>query len=102
MTWLGSWAADVIFRYKVHSTGRTSHEWVTGQRYDQPVAGLAEKIHFTFTTDKNHRHNTNTEWSTGYFDGIYGKTTGYLAATSEGIFSCASIRRLPDDEAYWS
>ena len=64
------------------------------------MAGFAEKIHSKFTTDKNHRHKMNTEWSTGFFVGINGKTTEYLAATEEGIFSCASIRRLPDDEAY--
>ena len=28
MSWLVSWAADVIFRYKVHSTCRSSHEWI--------------------------------------------------------------------------
>ena len=52
MTWLVSWVADVIFRYKVHSTGRTSHEWVTGHRCDQPVAGFAEKIHFKLPPTK--------------------------------------------------
>ena len=30
MSWLVSWAADVVFRYKVHANGRTSHEWITG------------------------------------------------------------------------
>ena len=44
MSWLVSWAADVIFRYKVHSTGRTSHEWTTSHRCDQPVDGCAEKF----------------------------------------------------------
>ena len=78
MSWLVSWALDVIFRYKVHSIGRTSHEWVTGHRCDQPVAGFAEKIHFNFTTEKNHRHNINTEWSTGYFLGRNGTTIEYL------------------------
>ena len=52
MSWLVSWAADVIFRYKVHSTGRTSYEWVTGHRCNQPVAGFAENINFKFTTIK--------------------------------------------------
>ena len=42
----------------------------------------------------------NTEWSTGFFIGVNGRTTEYLVATEEGIFSCATIRRLPDDEAY--
>ena len=40
MSWLVSWAADVIFRYKVHSSGRTSHEWITGHRCEQLVAGF--------------------------------------------------------------
>ena len=56
MTWLVSWAADVIFRYKVHTNGRTSYEWITGHRCNQAVAGFAEKINFKFTTDKQHRH----------------------------------------------
>ena len=42
----------------------------------------------------------NTEWSTGYFIGIIGKTIEYVVATADGVFSCATIRRLPDDEAY--
>ena len=42
----------------------------------------------------------NTEWSTGYFVGLNGKTTEYVVATADGVFSCATIRRLPDDEAY--
>ena len=100
MTWLVSWSADVVFRYKVHSNGRTSHEWITGHRCNQPVAGFAEKINFKFTTDKNHRNKMNSEWSTGFFVGINGKTTEYLVANADGIFSCATIRTLPDDEAY--
>ena len=32
--------------------------------------------------------------------GINGKTTEYLVATADGVFSCATIRRLPDDGAY--
>ena len=75
-------------------------EWVTGHRCDQSVAGFAEKLRFKFTTDKNHRHKMNTEWSTGFFVGINGKTTEYLVATEDGIFSCETIRRLPDDESY--
>ena len=100
MSWLVSWAADVIFRYKVHSTGRTSYEWITGHRCNQPVAGFGEKVNFKFTTDKNNRNKMNSEWSTGYFVGINGKTTEYLIATADGVFSCAAIRRLPDEEAY--
>ena len=69
---VGKWAADIISRYKVHSTARTSPEWITGHRCDLPVAGFAEKVNFKFTTDKNHRNKMNTEWSTGFFVGIDG------------------------------
>ena len=100
MSWLVSWAADVMFRYEVHSTGRTNHEWIAGHRCDQPVAGSAEKMHVKFTTDKNHRNKMNPEWCTSFFVGVTGKTTGYLVATNDGVFSCATIRRLHDEEAY--
>ena len=57
MSWLVSWSADIISRYKVHSSGRTSHEWITGSRCDQPVAGLGDKHLFKFTTDKKQKQN---------------------------------------------
>ena len=100
MSWLVSWAEDVNLRYKVHATGRKSHEWVTGHRCEQPVAGFAEKTHFKITTKKNHMHKMNSEWSTGYFLGRSENTAEYVVATTESIFACATIRRLPDDEAY--
>ena len=65
MSWLVSWAADVIFRYKVHSTGRTNHEQITSHRCDQPVARFAKNINCKFTTDKKRRNKMNTEWCTG-------------------------------------
>ena len=61
MAWLVSWALDVIFRYKVHPSGRTGFEWITGHRCNRPVAGFSEKIHFKFTTDKNQRHEMKSE-----------------------------------------
>ena len=60
MSWLVTWPADIISRYKVHATGRSSHEWITGHRCDQPIAGFAARNHFKFTADKNHRNKMNT------------------------------------------
>ena len=64
MSWPVSWAADVIFRYIVHSTGIPTHAWITGCRCDPPVVGFAERIHFKFTTNKNCINKMNTEWFT--------------------------------------
>ena len=100
MTWLMSWAAGVIFRYKVHSPGCTRYERIIGRRCNQPVARFAENKHFKFTADRSHRHEINAAWSTRFFVGINGRSTGYLVASAESVSSCATIRRLPDDESY--
>ena len=42
----------------------------------------------------------NTEWFTVDFVGVSGKAIEYWVATSDGVFPCATIRRLPDEEAY--
>ena len=43
----------------------------------------------------------NSEWSTGFFVGINGRTIEYLVATEPGEGgSCATIGRVHDDEAY--
>ena len=73
---------------------------VHGTQMRSASGWIRRKIHFNLTTDKNHMHKINTECSTGFFIGINGKTTEYLVATEERKLSCATIRRLPDDEAY--
>ena len=42
----------------------------------------------------------NTEWSQGYFAGMFGRTSEYLIATDQGVFTCTTTRRLPDDHAF--
>ena len=56
-----------------------------GSQMQPPVAGLVEKDHFEFSTDKSHRQKMHTQWSTGFFVAIKGKTTEFLVATEEGI-----------------
>ena len=100
MSWIVSWAADVLTRYKVHSSGRTSYEHMTGHQGLQPVAAIGEKIMYKYTTDKNNRDKMESEWDSGYFVGINPKTTEYLVSNGSEIYSCATIRRLQDDRAY--
>ena len=49
ITWLVSWAAEVICRYRVQANGRTSYENVTGHKGLQPIAISGEKVMFRFT-----------------------------------------------------
>ena len=56
MTWLVSWAADVLYRYRIQSFGRTSYDYVTGHKGTQPKAIFGENIMSKFTVDKNRRN----------------------------------------------
>lgn len=85
MTWLVAWGADVLTRYKVQSTGRTSYEHTTGHQGLQPIAAFGEKVMLKYTTDKNKRTKMESEWDMGYFVGINPKTTEYLIAKDTGI-----------------
>ena len=49
---------------------------------------------------KSSRDKTQTDWHTGYFFGINSGTTEYIIGKDDGVFSCATIRRLPDDDAF--
>ena len=80
MTWLVAWSADVINRYKVRSSGRTSYEHITGHRGLQAITAFGEKVMFKYTADKTQRNLMETEWDTGYFIGINSRTTEYLIA----------------------
>ena len=61
MTWLVSWAAEVICRYRVQANGRTSYEHVTGHKGLQPIAIFGEKVMFKFTSDKNNLKKIQSE-----------------------------------------
>ena len=100
MTWLVSWAADVICRCRIQANDRTSHENVTGHKGLQPIAIFGEKVMFQLTTDKNNRKKMESEWDCGYFLGVNFGTTEYLIGTHDDVFSCATLRRLQDDKAF--
>ena len=75
MTWLVAWSADVINRYKIRSSGRTSYEHITGHRGLQAITVFGERVMFKYITNKTRRNKMETEWDTGYFIGIKSRMT---------------------------
>ena len=65
MSWIVAWAAEVLTRYKVQSSGRTSYEYMTGHQGLQPIAAIGERIMYKYTTDKNNRDKMESEWDNG-------------------------------------
>ena len=100
MSWLTAWAADVLTRYRVQAYGKTSYEFTTGHKGAQPIAMFGEKVMFMHTPLKTSRDKMQTDWDTGYFLGINPGTTEYIIGNDDGVFSCATIRRLPDENAF--
>ena len=100
MTWLVAWSADVISRYQIMSSGRTSYEHITGHRGLQAIAASGETVMFKYTADKTRRNKMETEWDTGYCVGITSRTTEDLIVKGPGVFSTTTIRRHQDDKAY--
>ena len=65
MSWFVARSADVITRYTIRSSCRTSYEHITGHRGLQAFAAFGEKVMFKHTTDKTRRNKMETEWDTG-------------------------------------
>ena len=64
------------------------------------VIGFAEKVHFQFKAPREKRNACSNEKSgVGWFVGIVNRNIEYLIATTDGIISCSTVRRLPDNEA---
>ena len=69
----------------------------TGHRCKLDMCNFAEKVMFKFNTDKNKRNKMESEWGTGFFVGANSRTDEYIIAKEDGVFSCATITRYPDD-----
>ena len=48
-TWLNTWAADLIIKFRVQDNGRTAYELTTQHKCKHVVVGFAEKVPFQHT-----------------------------------------------------
>ena len=69
-------------------------------RFKQATCGFAEKVHYKFTTDKNRRHQMETDWGIGYVLGSNSCTAEHLIGTEQGIVKVDTFRKMPDDVAH--
>ena len=95
-TWLVTWAADVINKFRVQDNGRTAYELTTQHNCKHMVVGVSEKVHFQHTrVDKNQYKK-----DVGMFLGMIDLNNTYLVGTSEGIYASPHVMKFPDDQAY--
>ena len=63
-TWLVTWSAEIINKYRVQSSGRTAYEQLTSRRCNHIVLGFGEKVFFQHTEAKkdDHRKDVGIFW----------------------------------------
>jgi hypothetical protein len=95
-TWLVTWSADVINKFRVQGNGRTAYELTTQHKCKHLVVGFGEKVHFQHTlVDKNQYKK-----DVGMFLGMVVRCNTYLIGTSEGIYASPHVMKFQDDQAY--
>ena len=95
-TWLISWAAEVLNKFKIQECGRTAFERLTSHRCTHAIVGFGEVVDFqhTATTKDDYKKDT------GIFVGMDDRCNTFLIATKEGVYGSSSIMRLPEDQEY--
>ena len=74
---------------------------ITQHTVKHNIVGFGERIHYKFKVPDTKKDKTSTDASRmGYFIGIINRNTQYLVALDEGIITCSTINRVPDEEAY--
>ena len=95
-SWLVSWSAEVINRYRVRSNGRTSFEMATLHRARHKVVAFAEKVYF----QHSHVGKEDDRKDVGIFVGMMDRSNTYIVANSEGIYGSPNIAPFPDEQAF--
>ena len=95
--WMALWAADIMNKCNVHVSGRTTHEIITHHKWRNPMISFGEVVIFKLATDKGKRHKLESEWSRGILVGMSGRTTEMIVATSEGVYKCRTVGRVPSE-----
>ena len=64
-TWLVTWAAEIINKYRIQSSGRTAYEQLTSRRCNHVVLGFGEKVFFQHTEAKkdDYRKDVGIFWA---------------------------------------
>ena len=97
--WLVMWAADALCRYKVHSTGRTSHEMMTGHTANGGPPGFGEQVMFRNAPEKR-KARGESEWEIGIFVGMITRTNEFLVMTDGEFVKTTNVKRNPEVEPY--
>ena len=95
-TWLVTWSAEVINKYRIQPSGRTAYEQMTGHRCKHAVVGFGEKVFFQHTEARKDDYRKDV----GVFLGVGDRDSTYLVGTKDGVYASPQVIRMVDDDSY--
>ena len=96
MSWLVSWSAEVLNRFKVRPNGRTAHEMATLHKVRHKVLAFGEKVYFQHT----HIGKDDDRKDVGVFVGMMDRSPTYLIANPSGIYASPNVAAFPEEQAF--
>ena len=101
--WMVRHAGQVIIRYQVRSSGKTSYRMGKGVDSILPVAEFGEVVHFAPLKTNEHRHQSNFDYryDCGIWLGNLIRTGEHLVFINDGVYRVADIKRR-DGSEQWS
>ena len=101
LQWCAWWAAGILSRFRVGTSGRTPYEVATGHRSKTPIACFGEHILYHKKRNIAGLNKAESEWYDGIYLGMSGSSSYILVGTPQGIERTTSFRRQPEG-TQWS
>ena len=99
--WAVRWAAMMLSCFSVGVDGMTAHQRIRGRRCRMPVAVFGERVLYKELRDgKADRGKIDSDWKSGVWLGVRGRTGEHIIGTSDGVVKAWSVRRRPDEEKW--
>ena len=99
--WAVRWAAVMLSCFKVGVDGMTAYQRIRGRKCKMPVAVFGERVLFKELRDgKADRGKIDSDWKSGVWLGVRGRTGEHIVGTSDGVVKAWSVRRRPEEEKW--
>ena len=100
VSWLVTWSATCLNKFKVDSAGRTAYQRVTGKTHNRPLAQFGESVWWIPNGPREIGTKAETRVKEGVFLGLRSRTNESILGTPDGVFAARTVRRRPDSERW--
>ena len=99
-SWLVTWTAESLSKFKVGSDGLTAYERIAKHKCGREAFGFCESVIWQMTPDKTDRNKLDSNFRDGIFLGVVWRSGEFIIGTPDGIFKCRTVEPRPNETAY--